>query len=226
MSSLRPMFVLAAVLSASLFLSSRARADSFGLTVLNGSVIVRPGVSFGIATYELSGEGFTLSGRASDGVSSAFCAPCPIGDSISASLLLSSLSGALQHNGRTHVPSFTSGNGGILQFFAPPLTIQPGTIGSSVTFRTPVGMQGNLLFAYPPFAEADIFRFSVGGQGLATLTYEIFPFPDGPGGQQLVMREFRFDFGEQVAPIPEPSTLLLLATGLAAGVRWHHRKQH
>jgi hypothetical protein len=28
------------------------------------------------------------------------------------------------------------------------------------------------------------------------------------------------------APIPEPSTLLLLATGLAAGVRWHHRKQY
>lgn len=27
-------------------------------------------------------------------------------------------------------------------------------------------------------------------------------------------------------PIPEPSTLLLLGTGLAAGLRWRHRNQH
>jgi hypothetical protein len=226
MYTLRRVLVFAVVLSANLFLSSQARADSFTLHVLNGSVIVHPGVSFGGATYDLSGEGFTLNGGASDGLSSAFCSPCLVGDSLSASLSLSRLRGALQHNGRTHEPNFTSGNGGILQFFAPTLTLQPGSIGSSVTFQTPVQMGSDLIFSYPPFAEADIFRFSVGGQGIATLTYEIFPFPEGPAGQQFVMREFRFDFGEQAAPVPEPTTMLLLGSGLAGlGIRhWKLRK--
>jgi hypothetical protein len=85
-------------------------------------------------------------------------------------------------------------------------------------------------FETGPQNPSAVSRSFVGLLAPGTYSLVVAAISDGFGqGTAAATSSYNFtlDFAAaDAAPIPEPSTLLLLATGLAAGVRWHHRKQH
>ena len=72
-------------------------------------------------------------------------------------------------------------------------------------------------FRYEPHAPDALFGLN--GAGVATAQFTVLPFDAEFGGQQYLLTSLRYDFGPTPAPVPEPGTIMLLASGLLAFMR-------
>lgn len=74
-------------------------------------------------------------------------------------------------------------------------------------------------FSFPPRGNGDLTPLDLVGRGTATLAFE--PFPGKPGIFLIESARFEFDG----APVPEPSTLMLVGLGGAAVARIRARRR-
>jgi len=99
---------------------------------------------------------------------------------------------------------------GRLEFDAPPIVLPPPRGTHEHDFRSPFTFQGHVAAFELDDPENALFRLNLQGSGTAHLHMFPFQFGDNYAHPHLA---YRF---ETVQPVPEPSTLVLLATG--AGV--------
>src|SRR5262245_52200012 len=92
--------------------------------------------------------------------------------------------------------------------------VLPAVVEPTALLSAPFSLSGQWGFPFIPAQQPrPVLNFTGSGIVSASLAASVAP----PGGWRVTTLEHRF--GSDLAPIPEPSTLLLLATGLAALAR-------
>jgi hypothetical protein len=173
------------------------------------------------AVYDLQGADFRAAGSLEPGVvgPDLTCFPCVAGDVISldTSFLGSRGTGRAEVDG-TAFPSIGLAVTNFL--FEAPDIFAPGTTGSFAVTR-PFTFSGRLFgFALADPDQTPIFERLLIGQGLVTASFLENPNPGGP--PLFSFRSVRYDFAE-AAPVPEPATLLLVASGLGGAIQLRRR---
>lgn len=195
-----------------LAITPSVRADTVVIT--SGSVTLQG--AFGGTSYSLAGQNFFISGGGEGGFSSARnCTPCLAGSSLGTFTIVTGNglgSGFVTINGTTFTNVIFRGTlevgGGS---FTVPITLTNVTLTSGATLSASIfGCQG-------PFGPCDesnaIFTTTLQGNGTATLRL----IPSGLSGNGTPLFFFSslvFDFGPS-AEVPEPMTIILLASGVA-----------
>jgi hypothetical protein len=200
---------------------STAHAEPITITLTGGSIEILPGSSrIGPpesgprATISLTGlDGFQLSGS---GLAPAtLCdSGCLPGEQISLSSPVSRLGGTLTVQGQTYQLDFSTepfNTGdldliGLQSFTLPPASSEP------VEFRSAFSLDGSA-----NVTEFGVHAFSFVGSGEVTGLYQLVDF-GGLGVYQF--QSLRFTVNE---PIPEPGSLLLIASGLTG--LWMRRRK-
>ncbi len=182
------------------FTAAEARADT--LVITGGSVIITSLGGDGVATFNLLGSNFSFDGGPAPFVAIPGCWPCAPGRVLSSNFGTSAVNSVtFQINGvGFDTRNFSIGNA--LSLFGPSYVVaETVTLPFTFTgFVTVTGSMGEELADH-------IFT----GQGFVTLEHQLFSPPGGPSFFQFSRATYNFT----PAPVPEPGTLLLLATGLA-----------
>jgi hypothetical protein len=180
------------------------------------------GVGLGLR-FDFQGNGFRAFGSFEPGVIGPqfTCTPCVEGESIR---LDSSFGGTLGFGTATvGGTTFTDIEFGGLMDFAAPQVIAPGIRGDfTVTenFTFTARLQG----AVSGSSDPALFTQLLTGRGLVTASFRQSgdPLIDPP---MFDFASVRYDFtAEDPAPVPEPGTLLLVASGLGAALRYRKRR--
>jgi len=187
-----------------------ASADSVQL-INSGNMIVTSSLGDS-ATFTLSGDIFSLSGRSVEGLASAGCNPCAPGQPTTPQIAMSlgRVSGIV--NGLSfenlHLGGFFSVRGSI--------TVPTGETGPmTLTFPVSVDPISTILgikdLNLP--TEEVVFSLALAGSGIGTLS--LTPIPNDGGPLIFHPAVLRFDFGpSSPAPTPEPASVVLLGAGL------------
>jgi PEP-CTERM motif len=200
--------------------ASAARADTIVIT--GGNVVQVP---LGSHTYDLQGNGFRASGRGNFGRTP--CVPCQPGTIHD---FFTEFSGEDSLQGG---PATYNGTDYALLFYGGRITLTIGDINlpadgqtGLVTLNLPFTLSGNLrAFQNNPFVGPPgpaVFDVTLTGQG--TAVFEFISTFDPVFGQLYTIRSMTYNF--EPAPVPEPATFALLATGLfgaAAAARRRRR---
>ena len=213
-----------ATLACCLCIPTIATADPL---IITGGALTSLPVLFGSTSFTLTGDGFSFVGGDEQGAAgpNSTCRPCVAGDIVSFNGLFSGEytlgSGPATVNG----VSYSNVNyAGTLAFQAGSVTF-PGGSSEIVELVSPFVLASDPFpsflqgfFTFPPQG-LPLFNVEVTGRGLATAT-----FRQGPPGL-FGFQQITYAFEATPAPVPEPTSVLLLATGLiGAGVREWRRK--
>jgi PEP-CTERM motif len=194
--------LLAPMLFGLFLCSSEAQADTIIIT--SGFARVTEPATISAGSFSFAGEGLIASGS---------------GDRNSARG--SNIHGAPTFRGEATANNTTHANihytNTVLRFesnifFRPPAdSNSPQTLLITVPFT----MTGTLVGNFGSLQNPPLFSLTVTGWGLATATLQLFQV-----GSDFfyIHQDIRYDFLSNNAPVPEPATILLLGTGLAAGV--------
>jgi PEP-CTERM motif-containing protein len=209
-------------------LSETVAADTITIPILitGGSAEVRNPGFLGPdfrASFGLTGpDGFVLGGSGS-GSPAGGCGFCFSGHTGSLSTSIGANFGSITYQDLGGEFSLFRTGGGTLFFNGGPFTL-PMTATGTLVFRSPFTLSGSIFLGPEPnpAGPGPSRRFAFSGSGFATASFtagSLF------GGDQ----EFRFDnavyeFADSPPPVPEPGTMLLLATGLLGICRWNTRR--
>ena len=212
MSSSARLFQLI-LIAASLLHPRAATADPVQIT--NG-FLESVGLSAG-GSFQLIGDDFLAIGTVEPGVvwPALLCSPCLAGvpvDLSSRFVGFSSLGPAVFEG--TSYPQVRWD--GQLFFDAPTVPMPPTAGVFSLTER--FTFHGELIAYSSLFEDIIAFQTPLTGQGTLVARFQSLQQPAGP--PLIDFQEIRYDF---VEPVPEPGTLLLVATGLGAALRARSR---
>jgi hypothetical protein len=199
----------------------RASADPI---VVTAGFLTAPRLTPPNGTASLTGtRGFTLEARVTTGEGNVEavneCTPCLPGTELSVGGVLSGtvFVGTATLDGNTYADLLGVDAPASLYFEFFGSTITPAFRNAPTTITAPFTMRGQFNLPFPtPLAFFE-------GRGIATVL--LTPELDQFGEHRWVGDFVRYDFSDQT-PVPEPATLVMVASGLLAVVRGRFRNRH
>lgn len=191
-------------------LASAAAAGADPVQVTAGTVIVRsPLVSGTVAITGEDGFSLTAGTEGSTGMPGGWCLPCLPGETISLSSAFSGLSGTATYAGEVYSLGLLGG-GGAITLTSPAFALPAPLTFGPVTFEFPFTASG---FVNPWDPDRATIPFVGSGRVFGFFSASPLNHPDHP--IQYSVSSLQYEF-ESAAPTPEPGTLFLLGSGLAA----------
>jgi hypothetical protein len=199
-------------------------ADPVTVQLHSGTIVVGH-IDIAGAGLNIRGtDGFSFDAGADSALADAqACAPCFSGDRISLSAQIpGSFFGTATLHGRTYEFDISHG-GGFFETVTASFVL-PTSASGTVLFTTPF-MLINSALGLPDADGAIVGGANLSGHGRATGTFRAFyDQAEGRTRFELLESGLRYDFEAGAAPVPEPSSMLLFASGAAFVARRLRRR--